>query len=336
MGVKRGDNDGKEHVRFTLARLLCVNMPMIRVRFRNLWEGFNPHDNQILAVLSAAGVKPVTVVVNSRDYVDLEIGSVYPTALEKMSGLARFALQRASRSPQDVRENFVNPGKSPSAKKGIWLTPENQRPPAEGWDATLSFEIGPWPSNAYLPFWQLNTDLFGRGDSGFLGRPLLIDELASPRDAVASSRPGFCCAILRNPDPVRMRAIQELSRIGKVDVFGPVTRRPVPEKLSIFQRYRFVLCFENDLYPGYVTEKPFDAWAAGSVPLYWGLDARGDLNRRALLNMATLAGFEGLLEEVRRLERDGDALNDVASQPLLTAHPDVSPVLDLVSTTLRE
>lgn len=316
--------------------VLWVNRSMIRVRFRNLWEGFNPQSNPILGVLSAAGLEHVTVVVDPKQEVDLEIGSVYPSALQKLSGLARFALGRALRSPQDVRETFVNPGKSPSAKKGIWLTPENQRPPAEGWDATLSFETDPWPSNAYLPFWQLNTDLFGYGDAGFLGRPLLIDELTNPRDAVASSRPGFCCAVLRNPDPVRMRAIQELSRIGEVDVFGPVTRRPVPEKLSIFQRYRFVLCFENDLYPGYVTEKPFDAWTAGSVPLYWGLDARGDLNGRALLNMATLGGFEGLLEEVRRLERDSDALNDVASQPLLTDRPDVSPVLDLVSSTLRE
>jgi len=133
-----------------------------------------------------------------------------------------------------------------------------------------------------------------------------------------------------------MRAIQELSRISQVDVFGPVTGRPVPDKLSVFKRYRFVLCFENDLYPGYVTEKPFDAWVAGSVPLYRGLDARGDLNGRAVLNMATLGGFEGLLEEVRRLERDRDALNDIASQPLLTVRPDVSPVLDLVSTTLRD
>jgi len=311
-------------------------MHMIRVRFRNLWEGFKPHDNQILAVLYAAGVESVTVVLDSRKEVDLEIGSVYPTALQKLSGLARFALQRASRSPQDVREYFISPGKAPTARKGIWLTPENQRPPAEGWDATLSFETDSWPSNAYLPFWQLNSDLFGRGHRGFLGRPLLVDELTASRDASASRRPGFCCAVLRNPEPVRMRAIRELSRIGQVDVFGPVTGRAVPDKLSVFEQYRFVLCFENDLYPGYVTEKPFDAWAAGSVPIYRGLDARGDINGSAVLNMVTLGGFEGLLQEVQRLELDRDAMDEVASQPLLLVRPDVSPVLDLVSTTLRE
>jgi hypothetical protein len=310
-------------------------MSMIRVRFRNLWQGFNPHDNQILAVLSTAGFKAVSVVVDSREEVDLEIGSVYPTALQKLSGLARFGLQRASRSPQDVRENFISPGKSPTARRGIWLTPENQRPPAEGWDATLSFETDPWPSNAYLPFWQLNTDLFGCGHNGFLGRPLLVDELITPRETTTSQRPGFCCAVLRNPEPVRMRAIRELSRIGRVDVLGPVTGRPVPDKFSVFGRYRFVLCFENDLYPGYVTEKPFDAWAAGSVPLYRGLDARGDLNSSAVLNMATLGGFEGLLDEVQRLESDRDAIDDMTSRPLLRARPDVSPVLDLISTTLR-
>jgi hypothetical protein len=45
-------------------------------------------------------------------------------------------------------------------------------------------------------------------------------------------------------------------------------------KLSTMQQYRFALCFEN-LYldpwsRGYVTEKLFDCFAAGTVPVYWG------------------------------------------------------------------
>lgn len=45
-------------------------------------------------------------------------------------------------------------------------------------------------------------------------------------------------------------------------------------KLATMQQYRFALCFEN-LYldpwsRGYVTEKLFDCFAAGTVPVYWG------------------------------------------------------------------
>ena len=41
---------------------------------------------------------------------------------------------------------------------------------------------------------------------------------------------------------------------------------------AVARNYRYFLCFENDLYPGYVTEKPIEAWASGSVPLWRGID----------------------------------------------------------------
>lgn len=43
------------------------------------------------------------------------------------------------------------------------------------------------------------------------------------------------------------------------------------EKLGVLKNYRFAVCFENtkDLR-GYITEKIFDCFAAGCVPIYWG------------------------------------------------------------------
>lgn len=42
------------------------------------------------------------------------------------------------------------------------------------------------------------------------------------------------------------------------------------EKLRILRNYKFLLCFENSREPGYVTEKIFSAFFAGSVPIYFG------------------------------------------------------------------
>ncbi len=42
------------------------------------------------------------------------------------------------------------------------------------------------------------------------------------------------------------------------------------EKLSILAESRFVLCLENTAFPGYITEKLFDALFAGAIPLYLG------------------------------------------------------------------
>lgn len=303
-----------------------------------MWAGFDPLSNPLLSILEAADPGPWTVVADERRLVDLEVGSVYPTRWDLAKGIGVSAISRGMlRSPLDVRESFQTPGKSASARVGIWYTAENRRPPTDGWDATLSFDSNGWPRNAYLPFWQLNSDLFGGSFPGLLGETLSIDGMLTSRQGYSDvgSRPGFCCAILRNPDPVRLKAIELLNRIGPVDIYGPLARKPVPSKASIFRQYRFALVFENDLYPGYVTEKAFDAWHCGSIPLYWGLDSAESLNPKAIVNMATLADPFELVEAVADLERDPDSMGEMASLPLLLRKPDSAPVIELVRRVLR-
>ena len=38
----------------------------------------------------------------------------------------------------------------------------------------------------------------------------------------------------------------------------------------MLKNYKFTLCLENAIFPGYVTEKIFDALFAGSIPIYYG------------------------------------------------------------------
>lgn len=51
----------------------------------------------------------------------------------------------------------------------------------------------------------------------------------------------------------------------------PSYRGEVKDKIGVNKNYRFTICYENckDL-PGYITEKIFDCFAAGSIPIYWG------------------------------------------------------------------
>jgi hypothetical protein len=44
----------------------------------------------------------------------------------------------------------------------------------------------------------------------------------------------------------------------------------VKSKYEIFSRYRFALCFENSAMPGYITEKIFDCFFVGTIPIYLG------------------------------------------------------------------
>ncbi len=48
-------------------------------------------------------------------------------------------------------------------------------------------------------------------------------------------------------------------------------RGTVVDKIAVMKNYRFSICYENSSdRNGYVTEKIFDSFAAGCVPIYWG------------------------------------------------------------------
>ncbi|HEY1057265.1 MAG TPA: glycosyltransferase family 10 [Limnobacter sp.] len=51
----------------------------------------------------------------------------------------------------------------------------------------------------------------------------------------------------------------------------PSYRGPVDTKASVLRRTKFSICYENvQKTPGYITEKIFDCFLSGCVPVYWG------------------------------------------------------------------
>jgi hypothetical protein len=296
-----------------------------------MWEGFNPQDNSMLDLLQFSLKEKLDVKQNPKTPVDIELSSVYPSRWASYQGAARAAWGRIARGTTDPRAFFVDPPKSPNARFGIWYTPENIRPPASGWDITLSYDADNWISgNYYLPFWQFGTDVFGGNREEFLGKTISVRDLTSPRIGGAGSRPKFCCAFIRNPDPVRMRAIEALREIDQVDVYGLAVGQPVKDKMSVASQYRFVMCFENDLYPGYVTEKVFHAWATGAVPIWWGLDSHRNLNVNAFVNFSEMENLQELQHSIQALYRDSKQLDEMSGEPLLEASPNVKGVINAI------
>ena len=51
----------------------------------------------------------------------------------------------------------------------------------------------------------------------------------------------------------------------------PSCKGPIESKKEIYKRYKFAICYENARnITGYITEKIFDCFFAGCVPIYWG------------------------------------------------------------------
>ncbi len=79
----------------------------------------------------------------------------------------------------------------------------------------------------------------------------------------------------------RTKAIEYFEKVGEegFEFYGrgwkgsdhPSYRGAPEDKISTIKDYRFVICYENTSdAPGYITEKIFDCFAAGVVPIYWG------------------------------------------------------------------
>ena len=318
-------------------------MNPVTVRFRK-WAGPPGIDTRFLCELVTLATGRDTLIVDDPNVnVDIQFEDVYgDRELPKLeSRLYRF-ISSHTRSGIDFSKSKYVPNQQPSGRSDfkVFFTGENERPPQGEWDAYLSFDLNSYEGrNVYLPLWWITTtDLLFPTKSPWLGREVTLDEMMADRKSSWASRPKFCVAFIGKAYPFRMHAIAALSKIEKVQVYGGIARNTkqtsAETKFELAQEYKFVFCFENDLFPGYVTEKAPEAWATGAVPLYWGQDRAGYLNPDALINADTFSSLEEFVSYVSTVNSSKELWEHHANQKLLLKRPNVQKIVDLLSEKL--
>jgi hypothetical protein len=79
----------------------------------------------------------------------------------------------------------------------------------------------------------------------------------------------------------------------------PSYKGPIKSKREVLESAKFCICFENiQNIPGYITEKIFDCFFSGCVPIYWGDEKISQhipsvcyIDRRAFKSMSDLYKF---------------------------------------------
>jgi hypothetical protein len=212
----------------------------------------------------------------------------------------------------------------------VWCTFENRRPPAEGFDLTFSFDLDTFGGkNFYLPLLYLYISL----NQATAKHTVQIETLRQKRDFtknLESLKTGFASSFINNPHPLRLRAIQSLSNIGTIVQYGRSVNNYVDDKLSESRKFWFNICFENDLFPGYVTEKILEAWLAGAIPLYWGDDAGQLLNPKAFINLKEFSSLEEFTNYIGHLYGNKERMLAMINQPLLNSNLDYQEVVTFI------
>jgi hypothetical protein len=211
------------------------------------------------------------------------------------------------------------------AKLNIWYTGENIRPPLHlDYDYFLSFDQDDFSGkNIYFPLWYLDYDWgFGEKFRPRIGLEVKGVELSKSRRLI-SEKTGFACAFIGHIHPIRYEALRQFAEIGKVDIFGRAVGRPVASKFLVASKYRYTICFENDLYPGYVTEKLLDAYYCETVPIYWGDTGLQDVvNDKSYLNLRDYITLDSFKEKVTSIQFE--EYNELYGQPFLRNLPDLT------------
>lgn len=123
---------------------------------------------------------------------------------------------------------------------------------------------------------------------------------------------------------IREKMLQQISLFGNIECAGKFnnnTSRLQNEfnnnKIQYLRNFKFNICPENSNSKGYVTEKIFDSFLAGCIPIYWG--SEGDVESE-ILNQNRILKFDTLNFElqINRLLQDDNYLIEFYLQPIFT------------------
>jgi hypothetical protein len=91
-------------------------------------------------------------------------------------------------------------------------------------------------------------------------------------------------------------------RLKLREVIGNNVIKSPSDKISTLMSYQFNFCYENISYPGYVTEKIFDALLAGTIPVYWGApDIEDFIPSDVFINASKFSSNNELLAYMKRI-----------------------------------
>jgi len=217
----------------------------------------------------------------------------------------------------------------------VFYTGENERP----WDYkchnSISFDHFEFEGKNYrLPLYVIydydnhfrdapNTSNIDRG---------LIDLIGKKKE--------FCSFVVKNGGcQKRNDWFHKLNEYRPVASGGPLFNNigyvlprgeeSVSAKLRFLNSYKFNLCFENSSYPGYATEKLYEALCAKTVPIYWGSPTiEVDFNTKAFLNWHDYQDDEAFFEAIKEVDESPELYEEMYMAPMFADYQKVNKFFD--------
>ena len=177
----------------------------------------------------------------------------------------------------------------------IFFTGENINPNFKICDFALSFNPSIPKKNCYYhPFGEWKQSLL----------------FSKKSETIFLEKQNFCNFIYSNLVIKRENFFFLLSKYKKIDAAGARLQNMKrlernEDKIDFLRKYKFTIAFENTSSQGYHTEKIIDAFAANSVPIYYGNPKIADyFNPEAFINCHDFDNFDSVVSYVKKVDQD--------------------------------
>lgn len=143
----------------------------------------------------------------------------------------------------------------------------------------------------------------------------------APEVFPVGNREKFCSIVVSNSrSQMRMDFLEKLSARKRVDSGGRLANNiggPVASKGQFISQYRFNIALENSSYPGYTTEKLFEAKNAGCIPIYWG-DPRvaEEFDPAGFIDISRFPSLDRCIEHILEVDANPELLAKYQNTPL--------------------
>jgi hypothetical protein len=278
----------------------------MNISITDFWGGFDNNNNTFVDILKGCN-KKINFIPLSED-TDILIYSCFGSG------------------HQSVDRNKV---------KKVYYTGENIRPNFNECDYSITFDFNSHDGkNIRFPVWMLNIDFFDKktyGNPEYLVPPDFITNFKS-NPYYNAEKKHFCSIITTALPNRRDEMVNKLNDKKTVDGYGPAFNKEriygIDKKLEIISKYKFNICFENSITPGYYTEKLVDARVAGTVPIYYSdSNVNVDFNVKGILNLNDYNSMEEFVEKIMEVDNNQSLYEEMINEPIFSNNV---PLLDRI------
>lgn len=199
----------------------------------------------------------------------------------------------------------------------IFYTGENITPDFNACDYAIGFD---WMEfgDRYLRFPLYYT--YGKELNLALENRHLFNE-----EELRAMKQDFCSITISNANrnPVFKELFEALSKYKRVNSGGRWMNNvggPVADKMTFDRRHKFSIACENSASPGYTTEKLVQAFAAKTIPIYWGdpLVSRV-FNTKAFINVNDFASVDEVVNRIKMIDNSDELYLQMMREPALVS-----------------